>query len=78
MQTKIDPQLMGRVFSILMTINSLAIPLGMALFGPLGDIAKIEYLLIVTGVLLFASGFALCASKTLKSAGEPAPAPKTG
>jgi DHA3 family macrolide efflux protein-like MFS transporter len=70
MQTKIEPQIMGRVFSILMMINGLAMPLGMALFGPLGDIVKIEYLLIVTGVLLFASGFVLYASKTLKAAGE--------
>lgn len=71
MQTKIEPHIMGRVFSILMMINSLAIPLGMLLFGPLGDVVKIEYLLIVTGVLLFASTFLLCASKTLKEAGEP-------
>ncbi|MDR1136190.1 MAG: MFS transporter [Clostridiales Family XIII bacterium] len=71
MQTKIEPQIMGRVFSILMMINSLAMPLGMALFGPLGDLVKIEYLLVVTGALLFASGFVLCASKTLKSVGEP-------
>ncbi|MDR1953293.1 MAG: MFS transporter [Clostridiales Family XIII bacterium] len=70
MQTKIEPQIMGRVFSILMMINGLAMPLGMALFGPLGDLVKIEYLLIVTGFLLFASGFVLCASKTLKAAGE--------
>jgi DHA3 family macrolide efflux protein-like MFS transporter len=71
MQTKIEPQVMGRVFSILMMINSLALPLGMALFGPLSDMVRIEYLLITTGILLFASGFALCASKTLKAAGEP-------
>ncbi|MDR1619066.1 MAG: MFS transporter [Clostridiales bacterium] len=76
MQTKIPPQIMGRVFSILVMINGLAMPLGMALFGPLGDIVKIEYLLIVTGALLFASGFVLCASKPLKAAGEPVPTPK--
>jgi DHA3 family macrolide efflux protein-like MFS transporter len=75
MQTKIPPEIMGRVFSILMMINGLAMPLGMALFGPLGDIMKIEYLLIVTGALLFASGFVLCASKTLKAAGKSAPEP---
>jgi DHA3 family macrolide efflux protein-like MFS transporter len=76
MQTKIPPQIMGRVFSILMMINGLAMPFGMAVFGPLGDIVKIEYLLIVTGVLLFAGGFVLYASKTLKAAGEPVSAPK--
>jgi DHA3 family macrolide efflux protein-like MFS transporter len=71
MQTKIDPQVMGRVFSILMMINSLAMPLGMALFGPLSDVVRIEYLLMTTGALLFFSSFLLCASKTLKAAGEP-------
>jgi DHA3 family macrolide efflux protein-like MFS transporter len=71
MQTKIDPQIMGRVFSVLMMINGLAMPVGMALFGPLGDIAQIEILLIVTGVLMFTSGFVLLASKTLKAAGNP-------
>lgn len=76
MQTKIPPQIMGRVFSILMMVNGLAMPLGMALFGPLGDVVRIEYLLIVTGALLFASGFVLCVSKTLKEAGEPIPMPK--
>ncbi|MDR1001058.1 MAG: MFS transporter [Clostridiales bacterium] len=75
MQTKIPPQIMGRVFSILMMINGLAMPLGMALFGPLGDAVKIEYLLIVTGALLFASGFVLRASKTLKAAGAPIETP---
>jgi DHA3 family macrolide efflux protein-like MFS transporter len=71
MQTKIPPQIMGRVFSILTMINSLAMPLGMALFGPLSNAVKIEYLLIATGVLLFAGGFALLRSKTLIAAGMP-------
>jgi DHA3 family macrolide efflux protein-like MFS transporter len=71
LQTRIPPQVMGRVFSILMMNNGLAMPLGMALFGPLSDAVKIEYLLMVTGALLFASGFVLCASKTLNAAGAP-------
>ncbi|GHU80270.1 MFS transporter [Clostridia bacterium] len=71
MQTKLDPAIMGRVFSVLMMINGLAMPMGMALFGPLGDVVRIEALLIVTGVLMFAGGFILIASKTLKTAGAP-------
>lgn len=69
MQSKLEPQIMGRVFSVVMMINGLAMPIGMALFGPLGDIFKIEVLLIITGLLMFTSGFALVASKTLKAAG---------
>ncbi|GHU08354.1 MFS transporter [Spirochaetia bacterium] len=71
MQSKLDPAIMGRVFSVMMMINGLAMPVGMVLFGPLGDIVRIESLLIITGILLFASGFVLCASKTLKAAGAP-------
>ncbi|GHU72732.1 MFS transporter [Clostridia bacterium] len=69
LQSKLDPAIMGRVFSVVIMVNSLAMPLGMALFGPLGDVVRIESLLIVTGVLLFASGFVLAASRTLKAAG---------
>jgi DHA3 family macrolide efflux protein-like MFS transporter len=69
MQTRLDPAIMGRVFSVLM-INGLAMPLGMALFEPLGDVVRIEILLIITGILLFMSSFVLIKSKTLKEAGE--------
>ncbi len=71
LQTKIPPELMGRVFSVMMIINGLAMPLGMALFGPLGDVVRIEWLLIVTGILLIAGGFALYGRKELMKAGEP-------
>ena len=71
MQSKLDPAVTGRVFSVMMMINGLAMPVGMVLFGPLGDIVKIEYLLIITGILMFASGFVLVASKSLIAAGEP-------
>jgi hypothetical protein len=42
----------------------------MLLFGPLGDVVKIESLLMATGALLFASAFVPVVSKTLKAAGE--------
>ncbi|MDR0569822.1 MAG: MFS transporter [Clostridiales Family XIII bacterium] len=69
MQTKVKPRVMGRVFSVMMMINGLAMPLGMALFGPLGDAVRIEALLVATGALMFASGFVLLASKALVGAG---------
>ena len=70
LQTKIPPELMGRVFSVLMIINGIAMPFGMAIFGPLGDIVSIELLLIVTGVLLISGGLALIGRKELMKAGE--------
>lgn len=71
MQSKLDAAVMGRVFSVLMMINGLAMPIGMVLFGPLSDVIRIELLLIVTGILMFLSGFVLIASKSLNAAGAP-------
>ncbi len=71
MQTKIPPQLMGRVFSAVAMINGLGMPLGMALFGPLGDFVKIELLLIVTGALIILGGLILYGRKELVQAGNP-------
>jgi DHA3 family macrolide efflux protein-like MFS transporter len=45
-------------------------PLGIALFGPLGDLIKIEILLVITGILLVIGGFALFGRKELLQAGK--------
>ena len=68
MQTKVPPEMMGRVFSVLMIINGLAMPLGMLVFGPLGDVVKIEYLLVATGVMLLAGSVLLLRRKDLAQA----------
>jgi DHA3 family macrolide efflux protein-like MFS transporter len=73
MQTKIPPQLMGRVFSVIMVVNGLAMPLSMAVFGPLSDTMRIELLLIITGVLQLFGGFALSTHKELIQAGSEHP-----
>ncbi len=70
MQTNVPAHMMGRVFSAVAMVNGLAMPLGMALFGPLGDAIRIEWLLIVTGVLLILGGFAIYGRKELVQAGE--------
>ena len=69
MQTNIDPLVMGRVFSVLMMINGLAMPIGMTIFGPLGDVVRIESMLIVAGILLLISGFSLFTFKSLDEVG---------
>lgn len=71
MQTKIEPDKMGRVFSVMMMFSGMAMPLGMVVFGPLGDAVKIEWLLIVTGMIILVSGLALLRSKALIEAGKP-------
>jgi DHA3 family macrolide efflux protein-like MFS transporter len=71
MQTGIPPGLMGRVFSVMGMIGGLAMPLGMAVFGPLGDAVRIEFLLIITGAILVTGGFVLYSRKELIEAGAP-------
>lgn len=70
MQTKIPSQLTGRVFSAMAMISGIGMPLGMVLFGPLGDIVRIELLLIVTGLILVIGSFFLYGHKVLVQAGE--------
>lgn len=70
MQVKVPPNLMGRVFSVIAMVNGVAMPLGIALFGPLGDAVRIETLLIVTGAMLILGGFVLYGRKELVREGE--------
>ncbi len=71
LQEKVETDFLGRVFGVLGMISSTMMPLGMLLFGPLSDIIKIEWLLIITGLLIFIEGFFLLGSKALIEAGRP-------
>jgi DHA3 family macrolide efflux protein-like MFS transporter len=51
-------------------IAGLSMPLGIALFGPLGDVIKIEILLVITGILLVIGSFAILGRKELIQAGK--------
>lgn len=51
-QENVKEDMLGRVFSIVQIIVSAALPLGMLVFGPLGDMIAIEYILIATGICL--------------------------
>ncbi|OQB14069.1 MAG: enterobactin exporter EntS [Firmicutes bacterium ADurb.Bin193] len=68
-QEKVEDDYLGRIFGVFGMISSSVMPLGMLVFGPAADVVKIEYLLIGTGVLLFAEGLLLFASKTMREAG---------
>jgi DHA3 family macrolide efflux protein-like MFS transporter len=71
LQTKIPTELMGRITSVLFMIQGLGMPLGMAVFGPLGDALKIELLLVITGALLVLGGLLLRTRRDFMEAGEP-------
>jgi DHA3 family macrolide efflux protein-like MFS transporter len=51
-QESAEESMLGRVFSIIQIIASTIMPLGMVVFGPLGDVVSIESILIGTGLCL--------------------------
>lgn len=51
-QERVKPAVQGRVFSFMQISTSCALPLGMVLFGPLADTVKIQWILIVNGLLV--------------------------
>ena len=56
LQEIVPPDRMGRVFSIISIISGGAMPVAIVLFGPLADVIKIEYILIVTGIIVVITG----------------------
>lgn len=71
LQLATEERFMGRVFSVVGMIGTAAMPLGMLIFGPLADVVSVELILIVTGVLLTASGAAVAFDRKLREL-EPA------
>lgn len=71
LQEKVEPAYLGRVFGVMGMIASSIMPIGMLVFGPIADALKIEWLLIFTGILLFALSFSLIGSRKLVEAGKP-------
>lgn len=51
-QEKVEPSMMGRVFSLLNVMFSGFMPLGMAIFGPLADVVRIQTMVIVCAVTI--------------------------
>lgn len=51
-QEKAEPSMMGRVFSLVNVMFTGFMPLGMALFGPLSDVIRIQTMVIVCAVFI--------------------------
>jgi DHA3 family macrolide efflux protein-like MFS transporter len=51
-QETVEPEKHGRVFSYVGIVMALATPIGMAVFGPLADVIRVESLLIVGGLIM--------------------------
>ena len=52
-QENVPNEMLGRVFSNIQIVSSFATPVGIIIFGPLGDCFPIEYLLVFTGLCVF-------------------------
>jgi DHA3 family macrolide efflux protein-like MFS transporter len=65
LQSNIEPHIIGRVMGVYMMLSGFAMPLGMAVFGPLGDTVKIEWLLVISGAVILAGGLSLLGAKDL-------------
>ena len=50
LQETVEPERQGRVFGFVGIVMAVAMPLGMALLGPLADVVSVEILLIATGL----------------------------
>ncbi len=70
LQQKVEEEYLGRVFGVLGMISSSMMPLGMLVFGPVADFVKIEWLLMGTGLLLFAESIFMMRDKVLVAAGK--------
>ena len=56
MQTKVEPEIQGRVFSLLSAGAGLASPLGLAIAGPVSDATSNQFWFILGGSLTVLAG----------------------
>jgi len=64
-QEKTEPQMMGRVFSVINIIISTVMPLGMLLFGPLADVINVRVIMVGSGLIMAILAFSLLFNKRL-------------
>ena len=69
LQTNVNMDYMGRVFSVMAMLSTIMMPIGMALWGPLSDVVSIDIIFIWTGVVIFLIGFVFAFDKDFKRAG---------
>lgn len=71
LQEHVEPDYLGRVFSIFTMLQTAMMPLGMLVFGPMSEYVRIETLLIVTGIAMGAQLLWVMNDRTLIAAGVP-------
>jgi DHA3 family macrolide efflux protein-like MFS transporter len=75
LQERVDPDYLGRVFSVSTMLSTSLMPLGMLIFGPLAEVVTIETLLLVTGAPTILMGVTAPVYRRLMAFGEPVPSP---
>jgi DHA3 family macrolide efflux protein-like MFS transporter len=74
-QEMVEPDMQGRVFGVQQLIMSTVMPVGMLVFGPIADFITIEFLLVLTSVLMAVPGLWIFFSRQpIKAQSGPAPA----
>lgn len=71
LQQRVQPEFMGRVFSLVTITEAFAMPFSMLVFGPIADVVSIELLLIITGAFMMAIVFLMTRSKEVLAVGVP-------
>jgi DHA3 family macrolide efflux protein-like MFS transporter len=69
-QTRVAPEYTGRVFGVFNMVATLVMPAGMLVFGPLGDVVKIDFLLIGSGIVIALLCIPFLQSKVLRDIGK--------
>ncbi len=78
LQTHTEPEYMGRVFGLVALTQTIAMPLGMVIFGPLSDAVRIEDLLVVSGGLMVVFVIAVALLPSGRAAWRERTEPPTG
>jgi DHA3 family macrolide efflux protein-like MFS transporter len=68
-QVQVDAEYMGRVLSVLVMVGSIMMPIGMVMWGPLADLVRIDWLMIISGGGLLIGSAVFISDKTLREAG---------
>ncbi len=74
-QERVEEDFLGRVFSLFTMLSSSMMPLGMLVFGPLGDLLRIEWLLAGSGAAMGLVSALAFLNRGLRELGKPAEPP---
>lgn len=67
LQTKIEPQKQGRVFSIVMSFMQLATPIGLFLVAPIAERIGVEKMFVISGILMIIATLVTISLKTIRN-----------